>query len=148
MIADFVAQWSQRQREQYALCDLLDGISARLPLFDIAACQIARTKVSMTLKDTHNFEEGELFPILEEMSPHIRPLLATFRCHHERDRASANSMLDSLDSIAIMDAMALRELRLQAGAFSEALRRHVQFEEAICMALFASRRTGLKRALQ
>jgi hypothetical protein len=148
MIADCIGQWSQRQHEQYALCDLLDGISATLPLFDIAACQIARATASTTLKDAHHFEEGELFPLLEEMSPHIRPLLTTFRSHHERDRASANSIFDSLDSITMMDALALRELRLQAGAFSEALRRHVQFEEAICMALFASQRTGLKRALQ
>jgi hypothetical protein len=148
MIADCIGQWSQRQREQYTLCDLIDGIATRLPLYGVAACQIASAKALTILKQAHSFEEGELFPILEEMSPHIRPLLTTFRSHHERDRASANAILDALDSISIMDSMALRELRFQASAFSEALRRHVQFEEAICMALFASQRTGLKRGLQ
>lgn len=148
MIASYVGRWSQAQLEQLQLCEHIDQISRRLPVHDVEAFDQIASRLDAVLSRLHGFEEEELFPMLEAMSPPMRPLLITFRSHHARDRMEANALIRCLRDPSQLTADGLRVLKLQLEAFTEALRRHVQFEEAIAMALFASKRVDEKRAVQ
>jgi hemerythrin-like domain-containing protein len=148
MIASYVGRWSQVQQEQLSLCEKIDQIAVRLPLHDAGALDLFADQLTGLLDRVHGFEEEDLFPVLEAMSPQMRPLLVTFRSHHLRDRAQAQIIADALAQPSVMTSGSLRDLKLQLEFFSETLRRHVQFEEAIALALFASRRIDERRALQ
>lgn len=148
MIANYVGRWSQVQQEQLALCERIDQMALRLPLHDAGTLDLFAVQLTGILDRVHTFEEQDLFPVLQAMSPQMRELLVTFRSHHVLDRAQAQLIADALSQPPSMTAGHLRDLKLQLELFSEALRRHVQFEEAIAMALFASRRMDDKRAIQ
>lgn len=148
MIAVHVGRWSQAQREQMELCDRIDRVSERLPLHEPEGAGILAGDMASTLQRVHHFEEAELFPALETLSPQVRPLLVTFRDHHARDRSFAQAIGQALLGIAAMDARDLKALKAELAAFADSLRRHVQFEEAITMALFASRKMDERRVVQ
>jgi len=148
MIANYVGRWSQVQQEQLSLCEKMDQMAVRLPLHDAGTLDRFAGQLTGLLDRVHAFEEDDLFPVLEAMSPQMRPLLITFRSHHVRDRAQAQVIADALTLPSMMTAGGLRDLKLQLESFSETLRRHVQFEEAIAMALFASKRIDERRAIQ
>lgn len=148
MIAHYVGRWSQGQQEQLLLCETIDQIADKLPLHDPQALERLAGQLTRTLDRLHIFEEQDLFPVLEAMSPQMRPLLVTFRTHHAKDVAAARALADTLAGQAAMTAQDLKDLRFELECFSETLRRHVQFEEAIAMALFASKRVDERRAVQ
>lgn len=148
MIAAHVGRWSQAQREQMELCDRVERMAERLPLHDLDGPISLAADIAAILKRAHEFEENQLFPALEAMSPPVRPLLMTFRDHHKRDRVSSDTVCTALDRIASIDGPDVKTLKAELFAFAEALRRHVQFEEAIAMALFASRRVDERRVVQ
>lgn len=148
MIAGYVGRWSQAQMAQLQLCANIDQLAKRLPVRDVdASGDLAARLVEMLIR-LHAFEEDELFPVLEAMSPHMRPLLVTFRSHHARDRLEAATISEMLLGSSRLSADGLRTLKDRLEAFAETLRRHIQFEEAITMALFASRRVDEKSAVQ
>jgi hypothetical protein len=148
MIAAHVGRWSQAQREQMELCDRVERMAERLPLCDLDAAALVADEIASTLQRVHQFEEEQLFPALEAASPQMRPLLKTFRDHHRRDRLTSEAVNNALAGIASIDSLELKMLKVELLAFVEALRRHVQFEEAITMALFASRRMEERRVVQ
>lgn len=148
MIAGYVGRWSQAQQEQLQLCEKLDQIGERLPLHDVEAVALLAGQLTEMLDRLHAFEEQTLFPQLEVMSPQMRPLLATFRTHHARDRAEARTIASTLTELSALTAEGIPTLKHRLASFAEALRRHVQFEDAIAMALFASKRVDEKRAVQ
>ena len=149
MIASYVGRWSQTQQEQLALCEKMDQMAMRLPLYDAGTLDVFADQLLGMLDRVQTFEEQDLFPVLEALSPQMRPLLVTFRSHHLRDRAQAQIIADTISQPSAMKtAGGLKDFKLQLEAFSETLRRHVQFEEAIAMALFASKRIDERRAIQ
>ena len=148
MISIQVGRWSQAQREQMDLCDRIERMAERLPLHDPEGAGILAGDMASSLQRIHHFEENELFVALDTLSPQVRPLLATFRDHHARDRSSAQAIGQALLGIAAMDARDLKALKAELAAFADSLRRHVQFEEAITMALFASRKLDERRVVQ
>lgn len=117
-------------------------MAARLPLRDVdAPGDLARA-----LSVICDYEDLELFPLLEALSPHMATLLGTFRRHHRHDEREAAAVAHALSSSEQkMDVDALGE---RMRALAESLRRHVEFEEAICMALFASKRFNEERRVQ
>lgn len=140
MIAKHVAEWTRCQREQHQLCGLLRQIAERLPLREVGSSQA----IIDTLAEIHRFEETKLFPALGEMSRQMSPLLDDFVSHHKHDRAEAVAIVAALDGTEIHEVTGLKA---RITAFAEGIRRHVQFEEAICRALFARRDAG-ERAMQ
>jgi len=148
MIAEHVGAWTRLQREQTQLCDLIERIGDRLPLYDVEACHLAALRIGETLTSAHDFEENQLFPVLMSLAPDIVPLLETFRVHHDRDRAQSAVLRWRLEKLPGQSGDEIKTLKIELAAFAEALRRHVQFEEAICRALFASRQTQARRAIQ
>lgn len=147
MIANYVGRWTQAQQDQFRLCEEIDQIADRLPLHDVDAFATLTGRMKAVLDHAQSFEERELFPLLEAMSPQMRPLLITFRSHHASDRRTEQSIADAL-VVPAPDAAQLENLKIRMASFAEVLRRHVQFEEAIATALFASRRVDEKRAVQ
>ena len=148
MIAIYLGRWAQAQRDQFELCAQLELIADRLPLHDVRTVQSLALQMIAVMNRVHTFEEDELFPVLEAMSPQIRSLLITFRTHHHRDRAMLGEIASTLSEVSDMGPNALKHLKVQLSAFAEVLRRHAEFEEAIGMALFASKRIEEKRAVQ
>lgn len=148
MIASYIGRWSQAQQEQFQLCEKIDQLAERLPLHDVLAASRLADYLTEILDRIHAFEERELFPLLETISPQMRPLLNAFRTHHYRDRAEAGKITEMLASSSLLTGEDLKGLKLWLESFAETLRRHVQFEEAITMALFASKRLDEKRAVQ
>lgn len=148
MIASYVGRWSQGQLEQLQLCENIEQLSKRLPVYDVDAFDHIAGQLVTIMARLHAFEEQELFPRLEAMSPQMRPLLLTFRNHHAKDRVEAIAIAECLLNPAHLTADGLRALKLQLESFAEVLRRHVQFEEAIAMALFASKRVDERRVVQ
>ena len=148
MSMELVGHWTRWQSQQIALCDVIERFSERLPVHDIEASRSMGSQIKATLDSAHTFEEKELFPALSALSSQIRPLLRDFESHHQKDRQLAAATLGILEEISRLDAAGLRELKLMSAAFAEGLRRHVQFEQAICMALFASQKPDAKRAVQ
>jgi hypothetical protein len=145
MIAGYLGKWAMVQQEQLRLCEKIEQIAERLPVHDVETLHQVAGQLEGAIDRIHAFEELEMFPLLEAMSPQIRPLLGSFRMHHSTDRAMAQAIVDTLSNLA---AGHHREIKLQLQHFAEALRRHVQFEEAIGMALFASKRVDDRRAVQ
>lgn len=142
MIAQHVARWTRHHGEQRKICTLIGKMAARLPLRDIDAPQ----ELASALAAMHEYEDGELFPILEALSPQMAPLLDTFRRHHDHDGREALAIAQSLaasDQSVDTDALGAR-----MRALAENLMRHVEFEEAICRALFASKRMDEERRVQ
>lgn len=148
MIANYVGRWSQVQQQQLSLCEQIDQMALRLPLHDAGTLDRFADQLLSLLDRVQAFEEDDLFPVLEAMSPQMRSLLVTFRSHHVRDRAEAQIIADAITQPSAIMASALVELKQQLESFSESLRRHVQFEEAIALALFASKRMDERRAIQ
>ncbi len=148
MIAEHVAEWTRRQREQYRICEALSRIGDRLPIYDIDACSSAATTIKLTLTEIHSYEEEKLFPLLRTMSPQIAPLVENFVGHHAHDRVQAARIASELEALSCGDAPDINSLKERICLFAEGLRRHVQFEETICKALFASRRAGAEQAVQ
>lgn len=148
VIAHYIGRWSQAQLDQLKLCEEIDLLADKLPLHDIAAFGDLALRMDAVLDRVHAFEEQDLFPMLEAMSPHIRPLLVTFRSHHARDRETARAIVAMLNLSTEHTARDLRDIKTNLTSFAELVRRHVQFEEAITMALFASKRIDEKRAVQ
>jgi hemerythrin-like domain-containing protein len=148
MIAGYIGRWSQSHQEQLQLCEKIDQLAERLPLHDVEAASLLAGHLTAVLDRVHAFEERDLFSLLETMSPQMRPLLNTFRKHHSRDRAKAGAIAVVLAAPSVSTADDLRDLKLRLESFAESLRRHIQFEEAIAMALFASKRIDEKRAVQ
>lgn len=140
MIAKHVAEWTRCQREQQRLCSMIDQAAERLPLRDIG---FGATAVKI-LADVHRTEETDVFPALIAISRQVSPLLQGFEEHHRFDVLEARSLSLLLDTNEIGDIDALKA-RLKS--FAEGIRRHVQFEEAICRALFA-RHEQSARAVQ
>ena len=115
----------------------------RLPVYDVEAIgELARS-----LADIYDYEEKELFPLLERMSPQIAPLLGTYRRHHAHDRQEIGAIARCLDPADRVTAD-MNVLRLRMQAFAEGMLRHVEFEEAICRALFASKASAAQRSVQ
>jgi hypothetical protein len=148
MIASYIGRWSQAQQAQFQLCEKLDQLAERLPLHDVKAASRLADHLTGALDRVHSFEERDLFPLLDSMSPQMRPLLTKFRAHHSRDRIEAEEIAGLLAAPSLLTAESLKGLKLRLESFAETLRRHVQFEEAITMALFASKRIDEKRAVQ
>jgi hypothetical protein len=148
MIAEHVAEWTRRQREQYRICETLSRTGDRLPIYDIDACRSAATTIRLTLTEIHSYEEEKLFPVLRTMSPQIAPLVESFVAHHAHDRIHAERISLELEALSHGDAVDINWLKERIGLFAEGLRRHVQFEETICKALFASRRAAAEQAVQ
>lgn len=148
MIASYIGRWSQAQQEQFQLCEKIDQWADRLPLHDVGAASLLAENLRTVLDRVHAFEERDLFPLLDTMSPQMRPLLTAFRTHHTRDRGEGETVAGLLAASSTMTAETLRDLKHRLESFAETLRRHVQFEEAIAMALFASKRIDEKRAVQ
>ena len=140
MIALHVAEWTRCQREQYRLCGLLEQMAERLPLRELGS---ARAIVEI-LDRVHQYEEDELFPVLQAMSKQMSPLLADFKNHHRYDRTEAVALIDAIETAEIVDVQSLRS---RIRGLSENIQRHVQFEQAICRALFARGGRG-ERAMQ
>lgn len=145
MIVNYVGRWTQAQQDQLQLCEEIDQIANRLPLHDVDAFAGLAGRMKAVLDHAQAFEELELFPVLEAMSPQMRPLLITFRSHHASDRRAEQSIAEAL---VAPDAAQLENLKIRMASFAEVLRRHVQFEETIATALFASKQVGEKRAVQ
>lgn len=135
-----VAEWTRCQREQRRLCAVLEQIAERLPLHEVGL----GGSITDTLAEVHRFEESELFPAMASMSRQVAPLLEDFTSHHRHDRAEAAAIQSALDEKEIGNAS---DLKARIRTFAEGIRRHVQFEEAICRAMFARRDAG-ERAVQ
>jgi len=148
MFASYIGRWSQAQQEQFQLCEKIDQFAERLPLLDVKGAALLADLLTAALDRIHAFEERDLFPLLDTMSPQMRPLLTTFRTHHSRDRAEAEILAQSFAAQSALTAQDLKGLKIRLETFAETLRRHVQFEEAITMALFASKRVDERRAVQ
>jgi hypothetical protein len=148
MIASYVGRWSQAQSDQLELCANVEVIAGRLPCRDADAFLSLAVQLTAVMSRVRAFEEDELFPVLEAMSGQVRPLLVTFRSHHHRDKELATEICRALCGASVMDAQELRHLKVLLGSFAEAVRRHVEFEEAIALALFASKRIIDRRAVQ
>jgi hypothetical protein len=147
MITEHVAQWTNRQREQFRLCDVLDQMAERLPLFEVQACEEVVSTMHSTLSSAHAYEERELFPRLEASSSQIGGVLAIFRTHHAEDRAEAVRIASLIADMAERGAMdVIAQLKVQIPLFARSLRRNVQFEQAICRALFASTKSSTEQA--
>lgn len=143
MIAEHIAQWTNHQKNLHRLCDLLDRFADRLPLVDVPNCQEAVRMLNRTLSSAHAYEEADLFPRLGSMSSQITGVLSIFRAHHLEDRQDADALARLMMSAAEPDAgAAIDQLQIRLPLFVRALRRNVQFEEAICRALFASARAA------
>lgn len=140
MIALHVAEWTRCQREQHRLCGLLEQTAERLPLREVGA----PGGIVELLDRVHRYEEDQLFPVLQAMSRQVSPLLADFKDHHRYDQGEADALVSLLDSSDMVDVHSLAP-RLKA--LAESIRRHVQFEQAICRALFARGDSG-QRAVQ
>jgi len=148
MIASYIGRWSQAQQEQFQLCEKIGQLAERLPLHDVKAASGLADHLTAILDRVHAFEERDLFPLLDTMSPQMRPLLTTFRTHHSKDRIEAEKIAGVLTETSVLTVEDLKSLKLRLESFAETLRRHVQFEEAITMALFASKRVDEKRVVQ
>jgi hypothetical protein len=148
MISNYVARWSEAQRDQFELAAAVDVIAERFPLYDPDGLAAVAEKLDSVLARVHRFEEDEVFPALEAMSPQIGALLATFRSHHARDAESAGSICQILRDAPTLNIDQLKHAKSLLISFAETLRRHAQFEEAITMALFASKRVDERRAIQ
>jgi hypothetical protein len=148
VIAHYIGRWSQAQLDQLKLCEEIELLADKLPLHDVAAFGDLAARLDGVLDRVQTFEEQDLFPILEAMSPHIRSLLVTFRSHHARDREAARAVAAMLNLSTEHTARDLRDIKACLTSFAELVRRHVQFEEAITMALFASKRFDERRAVQ
>ena len=115
----------------------------RLPVYDVEAIgELARG-----LADIYDHEEKELFPLLGRMSPHIAPLLDIYRRHHSHDRDEIGAIARCLDPANRVTAD-MDVLRFRMQALAEGMMRHVEFEEAICRALFASKANAGQRSVQ
>jgi hypothetical protein len=141
MISEHVARWTTLQREQYRLCDLLDHVAKGLPSKEEYMRVKALLALQTILDTAHTYEETLLFPVLEQMSPQISDLLRTFRDHHRSDREEALKIVP-LIAAANVTFTADSEPSVRISLFASGLRRHIQFEEAICRALFASARSA------
>lgn len=143
MIAEYVAQWTRHQRDLHRLCDFLDEFAARLPRLELSECEEAIRLLHMTLSSAHAYEETTLFPALVTMSSQVTSVLSTFRAHHREDRDEALRIATLImDATIEDDGSAGRDLGICLPLFVRALRRNVQFEEAICRALFASTKSA------
>jgi hypothetical protein len=143
MIAEYVAQWTRHQRDLNRLCDFLDEFAIRLPRLELSDCEEAVRVLHMTLSSAHAYEETRLFPALTMMSSQVTDVLSTFRAHHREDRDEALGIATSIMNAATEgDNDAVSELEIRLPLFARALRRNVQFEEAICRALFASTKSA------
>jgi|EndMetStandDraft_4_1072995.scaffolds.fasta_scaffold43672_3 hypothetical protein len=148
MLTELVGHWTRWHREQIELCEQIERFAERLPVHDIEARRSVVGRINATLGAAHAFEENELFPVLSTRSLQIRALLKDFESHHEKDRELAAATIGTLEDISGLDGAGWKELKLLCTALAEGLRRHVQFERAICMALFASQKPDVKRAVQ
>lgn len=148
MIATYVGRWSKTHDDQLDLCARMEVLANRLPIHDVDALDEFALRLDTSICRIHAFEENDLFPLLESMSSQIRPLLVTFRTHHYKDRELAHDICQALQKASSMDQEALTNLKVRLGTFAEALRRHVEFEGAIALALFAAKRVEDIRAVQ
>jgi hypothetical protein len=97
----------------------------------------------MTLSSAHAYEETRLFPALVTISSQVTSVLTTFSIHHREDRDEALEIATLIMDAAIDgNSAAGHDLGLRLPLFVRALRRNVQFEEAICKALFASTKSA------
>lgn len=143
MIAGYVAQWTRHLRDLHRLCDFLDEFAARLPRLELSECEEAIRLLHITLSSAHTYEATTLFPGLVTMSSQVTSVLSTFRAHHREDRDEALRIATLImDATSQDDGSAGRDLGICLPLFVRALRRNVQFEEAICRALFASTKSA------
>jgi len=143
MIAEYVAQWTRHQRELHRLCDFLEDLATRLIQLELSDCEEAVRLLHVTLSSAHAYEETKLLPALVMMSSQVAGVLSTFRDHHREDRDEALRIATlMMDAATQGEADAVSELGIRLPLFVRALRRNVQFEEAICRALFASTKSA------
>lgn len=143
MIAEHVARWTWHHGQQRRFSESIHRMADRLPVYDVEAIgELARGLV-----DIFDYEEKALFPLLERMSPSIAPLLETYRRHHSHDRDEISAIAQCLDP-ADRTTVDMDVLRFRMQALAEGMMRHVEFEEAICRALFASKASAAQRSVQ
>ncbi|GIK98927.1 MAG: hypothetical protein BroJett029_31360 [Alphaproteobacteria bacterium] len=146
---DFLYADHYRQRE---LCDLME---AKL-------CRDARTAVSETAALVLDFierdlplhiadEERELFPLLRlrcRAEDGFDALLAMLQDEHNKDDALAEELCTGLRHLAagrrLTDAVAFRQ---HVSAFTEALRRHLSWENEVLLPLARRRLTAADKLL-
>ena len=119
--------------EQSALCDDLERIADALPgHVDQARTLKVAERISLVLGRAHDFEENEVFPLLEARaseSSMVKSALGRFRSEHEQDAYFAEEVREALIDFATSEkAMAPDALGYMLRGFFISLRRHIAVE--------------------
>ena len=119
-------------RKQLQLCDRLEAVADGLPnAVDRQECLVLARDIYPSVKAAHEFEEEELFPLVQKEYP-----LATqndgferLQFEHWEDEAYAEEISDALTQVGrtgqIGDA---EKLSWMLRGFFEGIRRHIAFE--------------------
>ncbi len=123
----------QHCREQLALCKSLEDIADSLPDdVDPQKCLHAARSLYPAVKSAHDFEEYELFPVLDELKKHDAALessLERLRYEHWEDESYSQELTDVLLDWAKGDKTQNPETTgYMLRGFFEGIRRHIAFE--------------------
>jgi len=132
---------------QLLLCEQLEAIADSLPgEIDTQKCLLAARTLYPAIKRAHDFEEGEVFPLLSAEidsrdSGALSPLassLERLRYEHWEDESYAEELTDALSG-KITDAANAETVGYMLRGFFEGLRRHIAFENEFILPLLVDR---------
>ena len=132
-LKELVLGMEQHCQEQLALCASLEDIADSLPdEVSSQTCLHTARALYPAIKSAHDFEENQLFPVLDELKKHDTALessLERLRYEHWEDESYSQELTDVLMDWAKGENTSNPEATgYMLRGFFEGIRRHIAFE--------------------